>query len=189
MNLFLVLTALFAILIIIYFSWKRKKIVQKIINKSLAKEEFIEEIKLQNFEKIAEVNEITEIAEELKKTSTVRPESNQQRNLDRETGGLEQADYREIDTKDPWEDRSDEIDREGSIDQLGSDSKKSMIWRKKKAKLDLEESIEAARDSQENNQGAGKSFDSRYGNQGGLNQILQARQDNSNSRGGGGMSL
>ncbi len=63
-----------------------------------------------------------------------------------------------------------------------------MIWRKKKAKLDLEESIEAARDSKEDRQGTGKSFDSRYGNQGGLNQILQARQDFSHDRGGGGMS-
>ena len=135
--------------------------------------------------------EVPEVVEELKRNGAIRPEGNQQRNLDRETGGLEKEEYKEKSIKDVWDDRSDEIDREGAIDQLGSAAKKSMIWRHKKAKLDVEKhgkSADAAAAHHENRQGSGKSFDSRYGNQGGLNQILQARQDFSNDRGGGGMS-
>ncbi len=87
--------------------------------------------------------------------------------------------------KDVWDDRSEEVDKMGAIDQLGSSGKKSMIWRKKKEKME-EKKMDKAKNASEahhqNKKGSGKDFDSR-GQQGGFLTMVQAREDN--GKGGG----
>ena len=87
--------------------------------------------------------------------------------------------------KDVWDDRSEEVDKMGAIDQLGSSEKKSMIWRKKKEKME-EKKMDKAKNASEahhqNKKGSGKDFDSR-GQQGGFLTMVQAREDN--GKGGG----
>jgi len=53
------------------------------------------------------LKEVTDL--EMAKKSEVRPESNQQRNLDRETGGLEVEENPIISEKDVWDNRGEEI--------------------------------------------------------------------------------
>lgn len=193
MNALLLGVALLAIAVIIYFL-RIKKVEKIIVEEKFAEENFEQSAKQpQYFNKVDQVrghHEIDEVVEELKKSGGVRPQGNQQRNLDREIGGLEAEEQKESSEKDVWDDRSDEIDKEGAIDQLGSAAKKSMIWRNKKGKLDEkkhEKSADAAAAHHENQkQGSGTGFDSRYGNQGGLGQMIKARSDH--ERGGGGMS-
>jgi hypothetical protein len=137
------------------------------------------------------------MAKNFVKSSAIRPEANQQRNLDREVGGTEEGkvgsekandELQEIHTKDIWDDRSEEVDKMGSHIPLGSNAKKSMIWRLKKAKLDGKEAIAKAADAIEAHSinKSGKVFDSSK-QQGGFKQMIQARQDrsNENDKGGG----
>lgn len=145
------------------------------------------------------IKEYNEMAKTSAKSSAIRPEGNQQRNLDREVGGTEEGkvgsekendERQEVHTKDAWDDRSEEVDKMGSHIPLGSTAKKSMIWRLKKAKLDGKEAIAKAADALEAhsvNKG-GKFFDSSK-QQGGFKQMIRARQDRNdeNNKGGGGI--
>lgn len=111
----------------------------------------------------------------------IRPQGNQQRNLDRENGGLEeQEDVQQSSEKDVWDDRSDEIDRVGAIDQLGSTGKKSMVWRKKKEKMDAKKHGKA--NDRDDHKGSGKNYDSR--SEGGFMTMVKARQDHGHEGGG-----
>ncbi len=192
MNLFLLGTALACIVIIIYFLLPQKK-PKIILAKKTESQNFDDQLQKNTiFNKVDQVrsnHEVEEVVEELKKSNGLRPEGNQQRNLDREIGGVEEHAYVETGEKDIWDDRSDEIDKAGAIDQLGSSAKKSMIWRNKKGKLDEKKhakSAEAAQAHHENQkQGSGNSFDSRYANQGGLGQMIKARNDFGHEHGGG----
>ena len=65
----------------------------------------------------------------------VKPESNQQRNLDRETGGLEEEEEKETGEKDVWDDRSEEVDKMGSTDVFNTTGMKSVVWKQKKDRL------------------------------------------------------
>jgi len=190
--LFAVGAALFSIAIIIYFL--RQKKVGQIASEERVEENLPQTKQGQHFNKVDQVrnyHEINEVVEELKKSGGVRPQGNQQRNLDREIGGLEAEAYVESGEKDVWDDRSDQIDKEGAIDQLGSAAKKSMIWRIKKGKMDDKKhskSADAAAAHHENRkQGSGGSFDSRLENQTGFGQMIKARNDFGHE-GGGGMS-
>ncbi len=60
---------------------------------------------------------------------------NQQRNLDRETGGLEQQEQKESSEKDAWDDRSQEVDKMGSTDTFNTTGMKSVVWQAKKNRL------------------------------------------------------
>lgn len=194
MNLLLLGAALISIAIIIYFL-RPKKLEQNLIEEKVVEENLPQAKQEQYFKKVDQVrdyHEIEEVVEELKKSSGVRPQGNQQRNLDREVGGVEAHAYVETGEKDVWDDRSDQIDKEGAIDQLGSAAKKSMIWRIKKGKMDNKkhaESADAASAHHENRkQGSGSSFDSRLENQTGFGQMIKARNDFGHEKGGGGMS-
>jgi hypothetical protein len=89
-------------------------------------------------------------AEEAQKNA-IRPEGNQQRNLDRETGGLE---AKEADTsakaleelsKDVWDKRSEEVDQMGTdhAKVFNSTGIRSLIWKNKKKKMDLAKEVVA----------------------------------------------
>lgn len=119
----------------------------------------------------------------LKKLEGVLPESNQQRNLDRETGGLEAEKDPEISEKDAWDDRSAQISQMTEDGQdLNNASKstreRSFIHRKKQELKHRKKNREIAEE------GAG------YVAQ--LNQMRKARLDKTNindgQSNGGGMS-
>ncbi len=143
--------------------------------------------------------EVEEVIGDLDYSASILPESHQQRNLDRETGGLEQEKDDGISEKDVWDDRSEEVDRMGSVDPYGTSGKKSMLWKLKKKRLDEKEEIkeQAAEAAQEAakaraiKKNSGTQFDSRLTSQADLGyatRVRQLQQDRSNSQGGGGMS-
>jgi hypothetical protein len=194
MNIAFIIIAISLVALIIFLLLKKKPQPQlKIVKDQIAQDQpRSAKDAMPKVDQVRDFHEIADIVENLKESTAVRPEGNQQRNLDRELGGVEVGEYKETGEKDVWDERSNQIDQEGSIDQLGSAGKKSMIWRKKKEKID-EKKMDKARDAseahQENRkQGTGTGFDSRYGNQAGFGQMIKARNDFGNDRGGGGMS-
>ena len=193
MNLFLALTiAVIAIAVIIFIELGTRKKIRKNSDPKQQQEtsnsSFSGAKKEERFFKVPE--EISKVIDNLKETQAIRPEGNQQRNLDREIGGLEAEEQKESSAKDIWDERSEEIDRAGAIDQLGSTGKKSMIWRKKKEKLDekkREKAMDASEAHRENQkQGTGTNYDSRYSaGQGGFMTMVKARTDHGNGGGRG----
>jgi len=96
-------------------------------------------------DKPEEQKDAAEVKAEEVKTSAIRPEGNQQRNLDREIGGLEakKADTSEKAQKeyekDAWDKRSEEVDQMGTdhAKVFNSTGMRSLVWKNKKKKLDL----------------------------------------------------
>ncbi len=72
----------------------------------------------------------------------VFPKNNQQRNLDKETGGLEAEKDKGISEKDVWDDRSEQVDKMGSTDVFNTTGMRSVVWKKKRKRL--EEAKQAA---------------------------------------------
>lgn len=90
---------------------------------------------------------------ETAKNGGIRPEGNQQRNLDRETGGLEAEQDKGISEKDAWDDRGEEVQEMISDgEDLNNASKSSRAQgfihvdkqRKRKSKKHHEEMVEAS---------------------------------------------
>lgn len=67
------------------------------------------------------------------------PKANQQRNLDNETGGVEEEKDSGKSEDDIWDDRSEEVDKMGSTDVFNSSGMRSVVWKKKKERLDQKE--------------------------------------------------
>jgi hypothetical protein len=171
-NLLLALIAIITIGLILYFLLKKSSLFK-------SDQEVAEEVRKKNkkyFETAHQERDHKEATHTFDKTEGVMPESHHQRNLDREVGGLEASEKREAALDDPWEERSEEIDVEGSIDQLGSTGKKSMLWRKKKAKLDLEDAMEDMSDA-EQTKVQGRTL--------GFGAMIRDRQSNSSGQDGG----
>ena len=124
------------------------------------------------------------------KPGAVRPEGNQQRNLDREHGGLEAKFSQKPGDVDVWDGRSEEVDRMGSVNAFQKASIKSMIWRYKKQKLDEAKDMikEAAQEgSKEVKKQSVGHFDSREGSmdqQGYVQRIKHMQQDHTGQQGG-----
>ncbi len=151
----------------------------------------------------AEVSlKMKELKERAEKSAGIRPQSNQQRNLDREVGGTEEGkkgsekenDARvEAHIKDVWDERSEEVDRMGSFNPLAGSAKQAMLWLNKKRKLDAKKhgnsaeilgAASAIKANQKKN--VGTNFNSALaGEQGNFMQMVKARQDHSNDFGGG----
>jgi hypothetical protein len=91
------------------------------------------------FLEVKESNQTQEVIEELK--SPIFPKNNQQRNLDVEIGGLESEEKKEISSEDIWDNRSEEVDKMGSIDTFNSTGIRSLIAKRKREKLELAQKI------------------------------------------------
>lgn len=123
---------------------------------------------------------------------SIRPESYQQRNLDREIGGLEEGkkgveekeEQLQKHIEDVWDKRSEEVDKIGAIDPLAGGDKESMTWRLKKIKRDIGKHKADDHDHDKEAKGSGTHFDSRHA-AGGVSQIIKARQDFGHEDGGG----
>jgi hypothetical protein len=182
--------------------------LSKIFNKEIDKKiDELEDIKIdlksededQKFIKKENFTELEQEEDEVQKDDSILPESHHQRNLDRETGGLEQEKRKEISSKDIWDDRSEEVDKMGSVNAFQKGSVKAMIWKYKKEKLEQEKENkkEAAQQGAEeirdkaNNQRVGN-FDSRKGSMQNMSytqRLKHMKTDNSNQQGGGGIGL
>ncbi len=148
----------------------------------------------EGFEEVVASEEVVEVIENL--SNEINPKNNQQRNLDREIGGLENQAKKQINEvggfedwqekqeseKDIWDERSEEVDRMGSHNPLGTSAKKSMIWRNKKKKMDdkklsevASEALLAKNAAKTKNQG----FDSSKPQQGFVTNLKNLRQDRS----------
>lgn len=147
-----------------------------------------------------ETKKLTKVAQKAEFVKTqedhaIRPESNQQRNLDREVGGLEEGKkgdekenkkLMERHITDVWDNRSAEVNKVGSINPIVGHDKESMIWRSKKHQLDEQrhEKDEKHDAHEERRDNFGKNYDSRSDQSGGFRQMIKARQDHSNESGG-----
>ena len=149
-----------------------------------------------------ETKKLTEVAQraeltEIREDHAIKPENNQQRNLDREVGGLEEGKkgdekenkkLMEQHIEDVWDDRSKKVDEMGSVNPIRGHDKESMIWRSKKHKLDEQKHEKHEKhekhDNHEHKDNFGKNYDSRSDQSGGFRQMIKARQDRSNELGG-----
>lgn len=126
---------------------------------------------------------------ELLRKNNIRPINNQQRNLDREEGGLESEENEsEIASIDAWDGRGEEIIKMAESNPINKSSgKKAMLWNLKRKKLqekkNKEEIAELSADLKslkiENSEQSGSQFDSRKTQS--LNQKINAlREDKDN---------
>jgi len=65
----------------------------------------------------------------------IKPKNNKTRGLDTEVGGLEDKEQQGGSSKDAWDDRSEEVDEMGTSDVFNTTGMRSVIWKKKKRKL------------------------------------------------------
>jgi hypothetical protein len=80
--------------------------------------------------------------------NTIFPKNKKLRSLDHEVGGLEENKIK-TSSKDIWDERSEEVDKMGSTNVFNSTGMRSIIWRKKKEKLEaVKDAISAHRANQ-----------------------------------------
>ena len=127
---------------------------------------------------------------DLLRKNNIRPMANQQRNLDREEGGMEHENKEtESHTIDEWDARGDEIIKMAESHPINkSTSKKSMLWNLKRKKLQekkiQEEIAEVSKDlkqikMQKSPEQGGSEFDSRS-SQSSLTQRINALREDRN---------
>ena len=127
---------------------------------------------------------------DLLRKNNIRPMANQQRNLDREEGGMEHENKEtESHTIDEWDGRGDEIIKMAESHPINkSTSKKSMLWNLKRKKLQekkiQEEIADVSKDlkqikMQKNPEKGGSEFDSRR-SQSTLTQRINALREDRN---------
>ena len=127
---------------------------------------------------------------DLLRKNNIRPMANQQRNLDREEGGMEHENKEtESHTIDEWDARGDEIIKMAESHPINkSTSKKSMLWNLKRKKLQekkiQEEIANVSKDLkqlkvQKNPEQGGSEFDSRS-SQSTLTQRINALREDRN---------
>ena len=127
---------------------------------------------------------------DLLRKNNIRPMANQQRNLDREEGGMEHENKEtETHTIDEWDDRGEEIIKMAESHPINnSTSKKSMLWNLKRKKLQekkiKEEIADVSKDlkqikMQKSPEQGGSEFDSRR-SQSTLTQRINALREDRN---------
>ncbi|MFZ9180521.1 MAG: hypothetical protein ACO201_01455 [Rickettsiales bacterium] len=121
-----------------HYIGEKKHHINKHISKKVEEDEenFIKKddlIKKSSSTQISENKEVNDIVELLRQTK-IRPLANQQRNLDREEGGVEHEEKEtEIHVDDNWDNRGKEVEEmENSHPINKSSAKKSMIWNLKR---------------------------------------------------------
>ncbi len=87
------------------------------------------------------------------------PENKQVRTLDNEVGGLEAEEQKATSSVDIWDERSNEVDQMGTdhAKVFNSSGMKSVVWKKKKERLDAEEAAEE--EASKNKSGKGQKTD------------------------------
>ncbi len=126
---------------------------------------------------------------ELLRKNQIMPISNQQRNLDREEGGLEAEESKsESSVIDEWDNRGQEVAEMGKSNPINNSSgKKAMLWNIKRKKLQekkIEKEIEGIGDDlkklkmEKNSEQSGSEFDSRKTQS--LNQRISALREDRN---------
>jgi hypothetical protein len=128
---------------------------------------------------------------ELLRKNNIRPMTNQQRNLDREEGGMEHENKEtESHTIDEWDGRGDEIIKMAESHPINnSTSKKSMLWNLKRKKLqekkiqeeiaDVSKDLKQIKMQKNSEQNGGSEFDSRR-SQSSLTQRINALREDRN---------
>jgi hypothetical protein len=128
---------------------------------------------------------------ELLRKNNIRPMANQQRNLDREEGGMEHENKEtESHTIDEWDARGDEIIKMAESHPINkSTSKKSMLWNLKRKKLqekkikeeiaDVSKDLKQIKMQKNSEQNGGSEFDSRM-SQSTLTQRINALREDRN---------
>jgi hypothetical protein len=128
---------------------------------------------------------------ELLRKNNIRPMANQQRNLDREEGGMEHENKEtESHTIDEWDGRGDEIIKMAESHPINnSTSKKSMLWNLKRKKLqekkikeeiaDVSKDLKQIKMQKNPEQSGGSEFDSRK-SQSTLTQRINALREDRN---------
>jgi len=128
---------------------------------------------------------------ELLRKNNIRPMANQQRNLDREEGGMEHENKEtESHTIDEWDGRGDEIIKMAESHPINkSTSKKSMLWNLKRKKLqekkiqeeiaDVSKDLKQIKMQKNPEQNGGSEFDSRK-SQSTLTQRINALREDRN---------
>lgn len=95
-----------------------------------------------HFENVTQSKEVQEVIDRLK--NAIIPKNNKKRDLDLEVGGLEAQETKEEMKDDFWDERSEEIN-DMAADVFNSTSMKSLVWKKKKERLDIKKDL--AKDS------------------------------------------
>ena len=135
-----------------------------------------------DIENAAQEAESEGIFKKIKKN--IFPKANQQRNLDNEIGGVEEEKDSGKSEDDIWDDRSEEVDKMGSTDVFNSSGMRSVVWKKKKEKLDQKElakdALSAAATAKSKGQQPKQGFVSKWN-------VKQDQSDIYNNKGGGGM--
>ena len=132
---------------------------------------------------------IQEIIDYLIKSNSESYQANQQRNLDREEGGLEAEESKsESSVIDEWDNRGQEVAEMGKSNPINNSSgKKAMLWNIKRKKLQekkIEKEIEGIGDDlkklkmEKNSEQSGSEFDSRKTQS--LNQRISALREDRN---------
>jgi len=128
---------------------------------------------------------------ELLRKNNIRPMANQQRNLDREEGGMEHENNEtEIHSVDEWDDRGEEIIKMAESHPINNSSgKKSMLWNLKRKKLqekkikeeiaDVSKDLKQIKMQKNSEQTSGSEFDSRR-SQSTLTQRINALREDRN---------
>jgi hypothetical protein len=109
--------------------------------------------------KIKNDPKIQEIIDYLIKNNSESYQANQQRNLDRETGGTELPKTFTTSSIDVWDNRGEEIEEMAEIkpQDYNSDDKASMIWEKKRKKKQQNDHENSASNSFENSSNKSRS--------------------------------
>lgn len=127
-------------------------------------------------------NLTNDLADVKAKISEFLSKKNQQRNLDRETGGLEAEEQKESSEKDVWDDRSEEVDKMGSTDTFNTTGMRSVVDRAKKQRLKAKKHAkEAAQEGAQAGVGANLLGEKKMT----LMEKVKLRQDLSHEKGGG----
>ena len=128
---------------------------------------------------------------DLLRKNNIRPMANQQRNLDREEGGMEHENKEtEIHSIDEWDDRGEEIIKMAESHPINNSSgKKSMLWNLKRKKLqekkikeeiaDVSKDLKQIKMQKNSEQKGGSEFDSRR-SQSTLTQRINALREDRN---------
>jgi hypothetical protein len=130
-----------------FFEFKKNSILKNSEKKEDDDQNFIKKDSPESQEtKFSEVKESTQTKEIIEKLKDpIFPKNNQQRSLDVEIGGLESEEKKEISSEDVWDNRSEEVDKMGSIDTFNSTGIRSVIAKRKRERLELAKKIAAGK--------------------------------------------